>query len=269
VADQYNNVLREISPVPGTTNWMVSTMAGQGPETNGTANGTNTAAQFYAPAGLAFDPQGNLFLADQHNNLIRKVTPSGTNWVVSTIAGHNSLKGGSAGSTDGTNTTAQFNAPAGIAVDTNGNVYVADEDNSTIRKLTPTGSNWVTTTIGGRAGMTGASNGAGTNALFSYCFGLTVDGAGSVFVADTDNNTIRIGYPPPVIVNPTPASAVGPGPFDFTLLGPVGQVVVVQACSDLVTWTPVWTNVFGVAPLPFTDPSGGALVGRFYRAQLP
>ena len=264
VADQYNNNIRKITPVPGTTNWVVTTIAGQGPNTNGTADGTNTAAQFSNPTGVAVDSQGNLFVADQANNNIRKMTASGTNWIVTTIAGRGPAKPGAG---DGTN-TAQFNSPAGVAVDTNGNVYVADQGNDTIRKLTPRDANWVSSTLGGQPQTTGTNNGLATNALFDQPFSLAVDGKGAVFVADMGNNTIRLGFPPPAILGSSPPLGFSQGQFGFTLIGPTGQLVLVEASSDMLAWLPIWTNTFGPGPLSFSDPQGAA-APRFYRARLP
>jgi len=84
-------------------------------------------------------------VADTRNFSIRRITPAGTNWVVSTIAG----LAGHLGNADGTNSAARFNWPAGIAVDGLGCVYVTDEGNNTIRKIIPSGTNWVVSTVGG------------------------------------------------------------------------------------------------------------------------
>jgi hypothetical protein len=89
---------------------------------SGAVDGTNRAARFNNPSGIALDNGGNIYLADSSNHTIRKLTPSGTNWVVTTIAG----LAGSPGSTDGTNSSSRFNTPWGIASDTSGNLYVAD-----------------------------------------------------------------------------------------------------------------------------------------------
>ena len=266
VADQISCTIRKITPIG--TNWVVTAIAGSANQINGNRvqDGTNSQALFNWPTGIVVDPSGNLFVADQFNNEIRKMTPSGTNWIVTTIAGH--APPGKTGFADGTN-TARFNNPTGLAVDTNGNVYVADEKNDAIRKLTPLGTNWVTTTIGGHALTSGTNNGSGTNALFYFPFSLAVDGKGSVFVADMDNNTIRIGFLPPAILNSAPPFGFDQGQFEFILTGPTGQLVVVEASSDLLAWVPIWTNTFGPGQIFFADPQTAPPAPRFYRAQLP
>jgi sugar lactone lactonase YvrE len=144
------------------------------PSGEGSADGTGAAAHFYYPAGVAADTSGNVFVADNNNNTIRKITPAG---VVTTIAG----SAGSFGSTDGTGTAARFQGPEGVAVDGAGNVFVADGSNHTIRKITPAG---VVTTLAGKAGSDGHADGTGAAAQFATPTGVAVDGAGNVFVAD-------------------------------------------------------------------------------------
>jgi DNA-binding beta-propeller fold protein YncE len=107
----------------------VSTFAGDGEE--GYANGTGTEAQFNSPAGLAFDKAGNLYVADGDNHRIRKISPKGE---VTTFTGS-----GEEGYADGTGIEAQFYAPAGLAFDKAGNLYVTDYGNHRIRKISPKG----------------------------------------------------------------------------------------------------------------------------------
>ena len=114
---------------------------------SGAADGTNDAAQFYWPYGIAEDTHSNLYVADANENTIRMLTPVGTNWVVTTIAG---TPGVSSGDADGTNGAAVFDIPYGIVVDANSNLFVGEYGGSTIRKITPVGTNWVVTTIAGQ-----------------------------------------------------------------------------------------------------------------------
>ena len=184
VVDCANHTIRKVSPVG--TNWVVTTLAGSA-GTYGSADGTNDAARFYYPLGVALDNAGNLYVADARNYTIRKVTPIGTNWVVTTLAGLARVTG----SADGTNSDARFSHPGGVAVDSSGNVYVTDGGSNTIRKLTPVGTNWVVTTLAGTAASTGSTDGTNGTALFSTPFGVAVDSAGSVYVTDEGNSTIR------------------------------------------------------------------------------
>ena len=171
-----------IAPFLQAQDFTFTTIAGgsQGP-----ADGLNLNAQFYNPTGVAVDGVGNVYVADQNNNLIRKISPLGANWIVTTIAG------GGQGSRDGTNRSAQFSSPTAIAVDNSGNLYVADQDNSDIRRITLSGTNWVVTTIAGSAGVSGSQNGTNGAARFSNPAGIAVDSAGNLFVADELNNAIR------------------------------------------------------------------------------
>ena len=236
----------------------------------GTNDGTGSAARFFAPAGVAVDGSGNVYVADAYNSAIRKVTPVGTNWVVTTLAGlpqYSQFNGSPiGGSADGTGSAARFNYPSGVAVDTNGNVYVADANNQTIRKVTAAG---VVTTLAGLVGIPGSANGTGSTARFNVPYGVAVDNAGNVYVADQNNSTIRKGFPAiaPVIV--TDSMAFTSSFFGFNLTGPDGQLVVVEVSTNLINWLPVFTNTFGVGALPFSDAQSGTFSKRFYRARTP
>src|SRR5207237_381812 len=124
VADAYNNTIRKITPAG-----VVTTLAGLAGST-GSADGTGSAARFSAPWGVATDSSGNVYVADTYNHTIRKITPAG---VVTTLAG----LARTLGRHDGPPISARFYYPEGVATDSSGNVYVADQGNSTIRKITP------------------------------------------------------------------------------------------------------------------------------------
>ncbi|MES2678394.1 MAG: T9SS type A sorting domain-containing protein [Bacteroidota bacterium] len=171
VADYWNNKIRKI-----TSAGVVSTFAGSG--VAGAANGTGAAASFNYPHGIAVDGSGNVYVADRNNHKIRKITSAGA---VTTLAGS-----GTAGGTDGTGAAASFNIPIGVAVDASGNVYVADGSYK-IRKITAAG---VVTTLAG-SGIPGSANGTGAAASFNNPHGVAVDGSGNVFVTDYANQKIR------------------------------------------------------------------------------
>ncbi|MEY4093564.1 MAG: hypothetical protein RLZZ53_763, partial [Acidobacteriota bacterium] len=158
VADTRNNIVRKI-----TSSGVVTTLAGTG-GTEGATNGTGAQARFNEPFGVAVDDAGNLYVADASNNAIRKITAAG---VVTTFAG-----GGAAGIDDGSGTSARFDEPRGICIDSTGTLYVADYDNHTIRKITSAG---VVTTIAGRADVPGSADGQGTAATFRGPMGIAVD----------------------------------------------------------------------------------------------
>lgn len=167
-----SNRIRRISP-----DGMVSTLAG-GDE--GFQDGQGTSARFNTPSALALDAEGNLYVADTGNNAIRKVLPDGQ---VLTVAGK-----GTAGLRDGPAREAEFNGPVGVAVDAEGNVYVADTYNDRIRKVSREGQ--VTTLAGGGASP-GLTDGPALSASFDTPCAVAVSPKGEVYVADTGNNAIR------------------------------------------------------------------------------
>jgi hypothetical protein len=181
VADMYNHVIRLV--VPSAAGWTVSTIAGQA-GSHGSTDGIGTNALFDAPYGVALYG-GSVFVADTGNSTIRQLSYSGSNWVVSTIAG----TAGSRGNRDGTN--ALFSFPMGIAADSNGNLFVADEANHDIRELTfDIVAGWITTTIAG-SGANGSDDGTNNIAQFGQPYGIALNQAGTVFVTDYQNNTLR------------------------------------------------------------------------------
>jgi len=142
------------------------------------------------PTGVTVDGASNLYVSDSFNSTIRRISPAGQ---VTTLAG----EAGQGGSSDGVGSQARFLHPSGVAMDGNGNLFVADSGNSTIRRISPAGE---VTTLAGEAGQRGSSDGTGAQARFDLpdsglqfndASGLATDGAGNVYVADTNNHTIR------------------------------------------------------------------------------
>ncbi len=154
----------------------VSTLSGG---TSGYLDGAYSAARFNNPSGMDIDQSGNIYVADAANHRIRKIEKSGN---VITIAGS-----GTAGYQDGAAATARFNNPKGVAVDREGNIYVADTDNHRIRKITPEGS--VSTLCG--SGVLGYADGNATAARFSSPVGLAILDMSDLFVSDQGNHCIR------------------------------------------------------------------------------
>ena len=183
VAEKGNHTIRKI-----TAAGVVTTLAGLAGSL-GAADGTGSAARFFAPQGVAVDSSGTVYVADSGNSTIRKITSAG---VVTTLAG-TALN---FGTTNGTGAAARFFSPTGITIDSAGNLFVADTANSAIRKITPAGA---VTTFAGVAGTAGSRDGAGTTASFSNPVGIAVDAAGNVFVTDFDNNDVRLISPSGVV----------------------------------------------------------------------
>jgi len=176
VADMDNHRIRRIEIATGN----VQTIAGSG--TLGDSDGLATAAQFAFPYGVAVDGGGNIFVADWANHRIRRIE-SGT-WNVATVAGSGLL-----GFADGVGALAQFNAPAGIALDNTGNfLIVADAANQRIRRIEI--ATWDVQTIAG-SGTAGFIDGPALTAQFNWPYGVAIDNSNNVFVADTFNNRIR------------------------------------------------------------------------------
>jgi len=179
VADLYNAVIRKVTPER-----VVTTLAGRAGSA-GSIDGKDGAARFNFPVSVAVDNADNIYVADVYNNAIRKVTPRG---IVTTLAGKLTYNVGIA---DGIGNNAQFCNPAGLAVDSAGNVYVADTGNQTIRRITPSGE---ATTLAGLAGHAGNADGTGSSARFWLPLGIALDRAGNLYVADLGNASIRKGF---------------------------------------------------------------------------
>lgn len=173
IADTNNNKIRKITP-----DGVVTTLAGTGVQ--GKANGAAAQATFFNPLALTVDDNGNIYVCDANNSLIRKISSQG---VVSTLAGSSF----SATPTNGTGTAASFSTPSGITIDATGNLYVTDLIPGLIRKITPGGQ---VSTLAGGAFVTNA-DGQGVAAGFSLPLGITIDKSGNLYVTEVYNNLIR------------------------------------------------------------------------------
>jgi hypothetical protein len=174
VADRAIHRIRKITNPGG----VVTTLAGG---SQGSADGIGTGASFYEPIGLAIDKSGKVIVADFKNNRIRRITNPGG--VVTTLAGS-----GTGTLVDGTGTGASFFSPRGVAIDSGGNIIVADTQNNRIRKITNPGG--VVTTLAGRGESGSQSMNQGED-TFSLPMGVAVDSNDNIIVADTNRNCLR------------------------------------------------------------------------------
>lgn len=175
-----NSLIRKITPAG-----IVSTLAGNLNPGNpySWADGKGSAAQFSDIGGLVVDNAGNVFVADYGNDVVRKVAPDGT---TTTLAG--SPYAGGEGTADGTGLAARFDTPADVTLDSSGNIYVADCNNGTIRKVSPTGA---VTTFAGIRPSHGLVDGTGSNARFHMPSAITLDSSGNLVVSDSYQSVIR------------------------------------------------------------------------------
>jgi uncharacterized protein (TIGR03437 family) len=178
VVDTGNNRVRKVS-----ANGAITTFAGNGTAGFGGDGGAATSAQLNSPSGVAVDAAGNVYIADTQNARIRKVSGG----AISTVAGSGTLGYGGDG---GAGTSAQLNFPTGVAVDSAGNLYIADFGNSAVRKLSTAGT--ISTVAGnGTQGYSG-DGGLGKLAQLNGPQGVAVDSAGNLYIADTLNSRIRM-----------------------------------------------------------------------------
>jgi len=179
IADTYNAVIRMVN-VSGIINTVAGTLPIGGYSGD---NGPAIRAELNSPEGVAVDADGNLFIADTGNNVIRKVD---TNSIITTVAG---ILGYGYSGDNGPATLAHLSLPKGVAVDASGNLFIADTFNHRIREVNSSGE-IVTVAGNGTPGFSGDSDLA-IFAQLNYPAGLTVDASGNLFIADTQNNRIR------------------------------------------------------------------------------
>ncbi len=213
VADSLNSTIRRISSAG-----IVSTLAGV-PGQAGSADGPVATAQFDMPFGVAVDGTGSVLVSETVSSTIRRISPDG---VVSTVAGRTRTYG----AVDAVGTDATLFFPRGIDVDTHGVIYVADTDSHIIRQIA---SDLQVSTLAGLHGGRGSADGNGDRARFNLPFGVAVDSAGTVYVADSDNFTIRRITPDGIVTTLAgspgmPGSVDGSG-ADARFLHPFGIAV--------------------------------------------
>ncbi|HLK62175.1 MAG TPA: IPT/TIG domain-containing protein [Bryobacteraceae bacterium] len=247
-----NNRIRKVS-----SSGVLTTYGGNGVVGSSGDNGTALSAHLNNPLGLAVDKAGNLYIADTGNHKIRRIDTRG---IITTVAGT-----GTAGFSGdgGTATSAQLNNPTGVAVDSSGNLYIADRNNFRIRMVSPAG---IITTIAGKAqsGYTG-DGGLATNATLKFPTGAAVDAAGNVYVADNQNSVVRQLTPnapagsttPPAINSGGIVSAAAFG--GFTSIAPGSWIEIYG--TNLAATTDVWDKFFNGTNAPTSVDRTSVTVG--------
>lgn len=209
VADTQNQMIRQYVVSTGAVTTLAGT-AGTTPPAGTITNGTGPAALFNFPVGIVSNTAGTtLFVADRFSHVIRQITVSSA--AVTTFAGSAFV-----GSVDSIGTSASFNNPTGIALDSSGNVYVGDTNNQTIRQISSGGS---VITYAGLANNSGGANGLSSAARFNFPSGIAVNASG-VYVVDTNNQLIRLittAVAPSITGQPVNASAAVSGTANFTV----------------------------------------------------
>ena len=210
VADASYSVVRKVSIGTG----IITTVAGNAFSSGyGGDGGAATAAALQNPEGLAIDSGGNLYIADSGNNVIREV--DATTGIITTVAGDASLTGYTGDG--GPATSAGLNFPSGIAVDSSGNLYIADSFNYVVRLVAA--ANRTISTLAGSNVPCPLSNGDGgpaSRATFCVPSGVTVDGAGNMYIADSSAERVRLvlaSSAPPTTQTATPTFSISPGTY--------------------------------------------------------
>jgi sugar lactone lactonase YvrE len=225
IADRANNRIRRVS------NGTIATAAGNGTAGYSGDNGPAASAELKSPDGVAVDSGGNLYIADSGNNVIRKVSSG----LIATVAGN-----GTAGFSgdNGPATSAELNAPWGVALDSTGNLYISDSGNNRVRKV----SNGVIVTVAGTgtAGFSG-DNGLAASAQVSDPSGIAVDSGGNVYLADANNERIRVLTPCSAVVSPLTWSIAASG-GNITI-----NIQTAASCPWAIGSLPAWITYSGTA----------------------
>lgn len=200
VSDQYNHRVRQF-----TVGGNISTVAGNGTNGESGDGGAATSAELSNPTAIAVDSSGNYYIVDAANCLIRKVTSSGT---ISTVAGNTNASCGFLGD-GGAATLGQLQTPTAVAVDSAGNLYIADTGNFRIRKVTAS-NGYISTVAGNGLQGTSGDGGAATAARLNSPRGVAVDSSGNIYISDSGNNRIRI------VSNGTITTIAGTGTAGFS-----------------------------------------------------
>jgi trimeric autotransporter adhesin len=230
IADSGNNQIRVLNPAGNMSAYAGNTTAGYLGD-----NGAAGAAELDNPTDIAMDGAGNLYIADTNNGVIRKVTPGGGS--ITTVAGN----GFSAFSGDGGQATqAALNRPRGVALDSAGNIYIADTLNSRIRVVTPDGL--IHTVAGTGALGNGGDGGPATRAALFFPTVVRVDASGNVYVADSQNSAIRLLTPVAVPTEPPTVSGVNSASeFGASSAAAPGSWIEVHG-ANLAANTRLWTT---------------------------
>jgi hypothetical protein len=298
-----------------TPDGLIQTLAGKSDEV-GNVDGPGELARFGTRYGLntlgllsmTRDSLGNLYVFDAGNINLRKLTFTGTNWMVSTLTNLVDING----------TRTSLSAIVALVADPAGNLFAAEEN--TILKLSLVGTTWRVTTVAGYSSerghndgpgdvarfdrpkglafdpmgnlfvsdvsrirkitpdgyvttiagsqSVGSSDGIGTNANFSVPHGVAVDAWGTIYVADDDNFILRKGFRPPRIASSAAATGIENGKFHFSASGPPETATIIQTSTNLIQWVPVSTNTIG-GVLDFSEPEAPLAEHRFYRTSFP
>ncbi|MGD0499911.1 MAG: putative Ig domain-containing protein [Bryobacteraceae bacterium] len=243
IADRGNNCVRRVSP-----SGIITTIAGGAVGGYSGDGGPATKARLWVPSAVTLDASGNLYIADTENNVIRRISPSG---IITTVAGSGLFSAGFSGD-GGAATSARLNYPFDVAVDGSSNLYIADNQNHRIRKVSSEG---IITTVAGNnyRGFSG-DDGAATNASLYWPTGVTLDVSGNLYVADSGNNRIRLVH------------ALAAASLSIIATSPLPQGKVGTAYSQTLTATGgappySWSISAGSLPNGLSLSGGGTISG--------